>query len=344
MYFTCLHGLQIIILKGLIAHSVATPASITQNRELLSVINHIKMASSLRTCAWRYPCIILPLRLSQGRSSGSVLCRGVSQYEPFLKHVQDPEQKEVVARILEVGQRAADRWSVAASDFYYPPAIGDALIAIKSMAGLQGIPWGGHPNAERCRLLIGHPDVIEGMRADPQVSETVAVLQVEGNFLFDSATHRDFLGACLGTGIEREKVGDIIVQADRGAQIIVCQELVAHLEQSLTQVRTVPVKTTPLASLTELRVPPPKMKDIRTTEASLRIDAVASAAFGMSRSKMTDLVKSGDVRVNWKPITKPSAEVQQGDMISVTGKGRCEVKEVMETAKGRFALNLVRFV
>ena len=31
-------------------------------------------------------------------------------------------------------------------------------------------------------------------------------VNVEGNFLFDKAGHRDFLGAVLGAGIAREKV------------------------------------------------------------------------------------------------------------------------------------------
>jgi RNA-binding protein YlmH len=35
---------------------------------------------------------------------------------------------------------------------------------------------------------------------------------VSGNFMFDAASHGDFLGAVLGTGIAREKVGDIILQ------------------------------------------------------------------------------------------------------------------------------------
>lgn len=48
---------------------------------------------------------------------------------------------------------------------------------------------------------------------------------------------RDFLGAILGTGIERSKVGDIIIMGETGAQILVAAELVEHFEQSLTQVR-----------------------------------------------------------------------------------------------------------
>lgn len=64
----------------------------------------------------------------------------------------------------------------------------------------------------------------------------VSALLVKGNFLFDSANHRDFLGACLGTGIERSKVGDILVQGEQGANILVVPDLVSHLEMNLTSV------------------------------------------------------------------------------------------------------------
>ena len=52
-----------------------------------------------------------------------------------------------------------------------------------------------------------------------------------------SSVHRDFLGACLGCGISRQKVGDILVQGERGAQILVDKELVQFLVENLTQAR-----------------------------------------------------------------------------------------------------------
>ena len=65
----------------------------------------------------------------------------------------------------------------------------------------------------------------------------VHAIKVKGNFMFDAANHRDFLGACMGCGIERSKVGDILVQGEQGAQILLVPELVPHLEMQLTQVR-----------------------------------------------------------------------------------------------------------
>ena len=61
------------------------------------------------------------------------------------------------------------------------------------------------------------------------------------------------------------------------------------------QVRRVSVEAREVP-LSDLKVPEPKFQALKTTEASLRIDAVASAGFRMSRSKLTDSVKAGDVR------------------------------------------------
>ena len=75
----------------------------------------------------------------------------------------------------------------------------------------------------------------------------------------------------------------------------------------------------------------------------MRLDAIASAGFGMSRSKMSDAISKKDVRVNWKEVTQSSYNVKQGDLIAVRGKGRLEVGEVSVTKKERYRVNLVRY-
>ncbi len=58
---------------------------------------------------------------------------------------------------------------------------------------MQLIPWGGYPQAERQRIGICRSELPFDSH---QVS--LAAVQIAGNFLFDPATHRDFLGAMLG--------------------------------------------------------------------------------------------------------------------------------------------------
>jgi RNA-binding protein YlmH len=59
---------------------------------------------------------------------------------------------------------------------------------------------------------------------------------------------------------------------------------------------------------------------------------------------MGDLIKGGDVRVNWRPAAKASIEVKAGDVVSCSGKGRLEIVAVMTTKKEKFAVSMVRYV
>jgi len=255
--------------------------------------------------------------------------------EDLLKGI---ENREAIARVIDQADQAIKTWEVVCTEFLAPPELAVVQQAFGRLTEVHLLPWGGYLQAERQRVAIARADL-------PLESSQVAVaaLSIAGNFLFDPATHRDFLGALLGTGIVREKVGDIIVLGERGAQAIVVPELVEFLEMSLTQVRSVPVKTQRI-ELSELKIREPKKKEMTTVEASMRLDAIASAGFGMSRNKMVELIDGGDVRVNWKEITSASHQVKTGDLVAIRGKGRLEIGEVAVTKKDRYRVQLTRFV
>ncbi|NES71706.1 MAG: photosystem II S4 domain protein [Okeania sp. SIO2D1] len=256
---------------------------------------------------------------------------------PREKILQKAEHREEIARILDLAESAGKNWEVVLTDFLSPPVLAEVQDIFSHLTELKVVAWGGYPQAERQRVAIAREELpLE------QTQIQLALLDLAGNFLFDPANHRDFLGAILGTGVVRDKIGDIVVLGERGAQVIVVPELVEFLETSLAQVRSVPVKTRQI-EFSELKVRPPKKKEITTVEASMRLDAIASAGLGMSRSKMAEAINSGDVRVNWKAVTQASYNVQSGDLISVRGKGRLEVGEVAITKKQRYRVHLTRF-
>lgn len=255
--------------------------------------------------------------------------------EELLKGV---ENREEIARIIDKADQAIRTWEITLTDFLPPPVLAEVQQLFKRLTEVELIAWGGYPQAERQRIGISRSEVPFDVA---QVE--VAAVDIAGNFLFDPANHRDFLGAMLGTGIVRDKVGDIIVLGERGAQAIIVPELVEFLEASLVQVRSVPVKIQRI-ELSELKVRPPQKKEMTTVEASMRLDAIASAGFGMSRSKMADAISSRDVQVNWKEITQASYNVQSGDLISMRGKGRLEVGEVAVTKKERYRIQLTRYM
>lgn len=255
--------------------------------------------------------------------------------EELLKGV---ENRDTVARVIDLAEQAIKTWEVVFSDFLSPPEVAQIQQPFQRLTEVQVLAWGGYPQAERQRLAIARSEL-----PLDRSQVAVAALDIAGNFLFDPATHRDFLGAMLGCGLVREKTGDIIVLGERGAQVIVVPEMVEFLETQLTQVRSVPVKTQRI-DLSELKIREPKKKEMTTVEASMRLDAIASAGFGVSRSKMADLITGGDVRVNWKDVSQASHIVKPGDLIAIRGKGRLEIGEVAVTKKDRYRIQLTRFL
>jgi photosystem II S4 domain protein len=222
-----------------------------------------------------------------------------------------------------------------------PPEAADVKLAVSRLADVEARPWGGYPNAERVRMRLGRPEVLDAEGAEPK---GVTLLDIAGNFMFDAANHRDFMGAVLASGIERNRMGDILVQGERGAQVLTTPEMAVYLASAVTQVRSTKVTAT-AAPLSAVRAPPVKADTIKTVEASLRLDAVASAGFRVSRGKMADAIEAGEVRLNWRSEgVKTSTAVKTGDVISVRGKGRVTVGDINETKKERYIVELHRLL
>ncbi|KAF9590004.1 hypothetical protein IFM89_030154 [Coptis chinensis] len=270
------------------------------------------------------------------------ICHEVHAYrrdadDVLLKGVADKNTVEAVRHILEMARRASSRREVLHTDFLTPPILKESMHVLEKLADVKAVAQGGYPQAERCRLTVGHS---EAMATVPDV---VTSLSITGNFGFQPCSHGDFLGAILGVGIAREKLGDILLQGEKGAHILVVPELVDFLVTSLDKVGNVPVSCTKIPLLA-LEYEPPRTKSFKTIEASLRVDAIASAGFKVSRSKLVDLISNGDVRLNWSLVTKNGATLKTGDIISVSGKGRLKIGEINTTRKGKFAVELIQYL
>ncbi|KAM2898393.1 hypothetical protein COP2_007933 [Malus domestica] len=314
-------------------------ASLVRRATVAFALSHpLLLTSSKLSC--RRTLISFPLtpRLSSSASEICHLAQAIKgDVDGLLKGVADKTVIEEVKRVLEMARRASSRREVLHTNFLTPPVVKESMLALEKLADLKVVVQGGYPQAERCRISVGHPEVLT---SDPDV---IAALSITGNFGFQPCSHGDFLGAILGTGISREKLGDIILQGEKGAQVIVVPELVDFIISSLDKVGNVPVsfKRIPLIALD---YEPPRTKSFKTIEASVRVDAIASAGFKLSRTKLVDLICDGDVRVNWTPVTKNGATLKTGDIVSVRGKGRLKIGEINPTKKGKFAVELILYL
>lgn len=136
------------------------------------------------------------------------------------------------------------------------------------------------------------------------------------------------------------------MRGDRGAQLLATPELAERLLEQQNQgpllVRTVPVQIERL-SLEQLQFPSRRApRRLSSVEASCRLDAVASAGFGLSRSRMVALIRAGAVRLNWAAVSSPSRELVAGDRIQLDNRGELTIEAVEPTKRERWRLVMLR--
>lgn len=256
--------------------------------------------------------------------------------DKLLNHLHREEDRILGSHILDKCEQVLKYHKTQATDFLNPYQLELAVPLIKQIAEINYKKEGGYPRAERKRLVIFpeylFPDLVE---------KQIKIYQLDGNFAFQRLTHRDFLGALMGLGLQRKMIGDILVHSDF-AQIITAAEIQDIIELKLDQVHQVSVEVKEIEE-SELVKPVKHEKEIMTTVASMRLDSVASSGFGDSRSKMARDIESEKVKLNWKIESDPAAEVEIGDLISVKGRGRVKVEAQKGISnKGRIKLTLKR--
>lgn len=153
--------------------------------------------------------------------------------------------------------------------------------------------------------------------------------------------HRDFLGAVMNLGLDRSRLGDILVEDNRAW--LFCEDRIADfLCQELTAVRRTPVRVSLCRELT--RIPPPRRKEVTGSVASVRLDSVTALAFQESRSSMLPLIEGGKVFVNGRQVTSNGFALREDDIISVRGKGKFQFGHTLHTTKkGRNMVVLYRY-
>ena len=155
------------------------------------------------------------------------------------------------------------------------------------------------------------------------------------------AQHRDFLGALMSLGIERETVGDILVEDGR-CVLFVKEEIRDYITSQLFKVGNVGVRITEADTSSLPKGRGFDEKDY--TVSSLRLDAVVAAVSRLSREKTKTLILSGSVTRNYEVCQNISRQVEESDVITIRGKGKYVVNGVLgETKKHRIRISIIHY-
>ena len=204
--------------------------------------------------------------------------------------------------------------------------------------GLDFHFWGGSEWAERRILAAGSEDAM-GFPADYPLS--LLSLRPASEKYGEELTHRDYLGAVLNLGIDRELTGDILVQGKHAWMF--CLDSAADLIcGGLTRVR----HTTVITERAPGDAPPPEpsLEPLSLNVASERLDAIVAGLTGLSRARASELFPAGKVHINGQPVADGSKTLTPGDLLSVRGYGKVIYDGIRrETKKSRLVVALRKF-
>lgn len=212
-----------------------------------------------------------------------------------------------------------------------------ALLQDSRMIYGNSLLFGGNAKCER-KMLGVFPE----WETPDTDSFPVTLIKCTCSFKKDF-THRDYLGSLMGLGIERDRIGDIVVTEDAG-YFFLHNSISDYVISNLKKIGSHGVKVS-VQNINEMEYPEGKFAILKTVVASMRLDAVVGGATNLSRSKCAALIEHEKVSVNHRLTVECSAKVAQGDLLSVRGFGRFLVCSVEgETRSGRLHISIKKYL
>ena len=197
--------------------------------------------------------------------------------EKIARLAQSKEDEVLLARVYERITLAAQR-NVPANTCFLSKR--EQMLCQELLRGEDFRFFGGTELSERevCCYLPEYLDESWLYSQDGPIAAVRASF-----FENDKLTHRDFLGSLMGSGIKREKVGDIYV-GEGSCDFLVLREILPYVLQNLVSAGRTKLHLEEI-ELSGLHVPQQSVKTVRDTVPSLRLEASFPPAFPSRAAK-----------------------------------------------------------
>jgi RNA-binding protein YlmH len=251
------------------------------------------------------------------------------------KIAKTEEDRLLLARLWDKINAGMQKNRLSSTGFLSPREQEMAQFLFGNAEGLRF--WGGFEASQR-KCLIYLPDYLYDIPEDDPILCLRATY-----FAGDALSHRDFLGALMGFGIDRSCVGDICVQKGF-CDFFVVKEIASHLLREFTEVGRTKIKLE-ILPLSAFSPPEERTEEISDTLPSLRLDCVIASGFRISRSRAGEFIAAGRAAIDGLPCEKADRAIAEGMTVSVRGLGKIRLKEVgNRSRKDRIFVKIEKFV
>ena len=264
-------------------------------------------------------------------------------------------EKLILGRIKDLSRRANENNYVTHTDFLSLSELSDitALCAREKLItgeneidGVRYLVYGGMEDPDRA-VMCFLPAYLEKedflFQKKQECNILSSILMEPANIKYaDELTHRDYLGALMNMGIERNRIGDIRTNQKK-AYVVVMSEVAGLICEELCRIKHTTVKCR-IVPVTDCDIVP-EYKEIEGTVSSERIDAILAFVFKLSRSKAQELVESEAVFIDGKTAHSAGYDLKSGSRVSVRGFGKFIYDGPSgQTRKGRLSVRVRLFV
>ena len=243
--------------------------------------------------------------------------------------MENKEEKIILAKLNDKIRLCKTKNKLVNTEFlnmYQENIIRKELERIKAK---NYILTGGYSEAES-KILIMYPEKITEEIAKENITNIIKVIKIQlPNEQKGKYQHRDYLGTIMQFGLERERIGDIIVYEDE-AYVIVLSENAQYIKDSLQTTKKFKKSKIEIIDIVEMKVKKREFEEIKISVSSQRLDNFISEICKISRSETTRLIASELVSINCKIETKQTKTVEIGDVLIIRGKGKFIVSDFLD--------------
>lgn len=263
----------------------------------------------------------------------------IKKINDIISSAKDPTEKEMLSRILDLSYRAQKTYSTTYTDFMDPFLLGKIKSHRLELLGINYLSYGGLTDSERHIIGLAHEDLAIEEKDFP-----INFIEVSVNTgIGKPVSHRDYLGAIMGLGIEREKTGDLLIDKNT-AYVTAHSDIAEYIIYTLDSVSRYGKVTCRHILKEDIPIIKQEYKTLNCTVSSARADAIIAEGFNMSRSKAAKLIKAQDAMCNGVIINQASP-IEENDICTLRGHGKIKVGEIGSlTRKGRRRIKIHRYI
>lgn len=226
------------------------------------------------------------------------------------------ENFELLNRFRDLADRCYQKNVYTYTGFLSIADISDFHLIEKEFSHVPYELFGGYDLSERMILRFGSEESL-GYSEDFPI--TILEISPLMNKFADELNHRDFLGALMNLGIERDVIGDIIVESPK-AYVFVLNSIVEYIIENLTRIKHTSVMVKKVEELPKVAVKEPRMETIQIP--SERVDVIISKVYKLSREASIQLFREGKVFVEGRLCENNSKILKPNENITVRGFGK----------------------